>query len=215
MSHSGPVPAFTSVSAFSFNSTFVSCHALTPPRDVNTRVTAGKRRSAARMEVEAGIDEQTKTSAQTQPATNNGSNGMPEQVWPPPEMTEEWAEAVERLVRAVPNSSRTAADAALDEADGDEPAALRLLMDENWSDVRRQRELAVEKARASGDVNRVSAVKEAELRRRATGSAQDFFKSYVETEGTYIDAGYVDEDADVFGKMKDGFKNLFGGGKKE
>lgn len=214
MSHSGPVAAFTSVSALSFNSTFVPCHAVTPSRGVKTRVTAGKRHLAARMEVEAGIDEQTQTSVQTQQSPDNGLNGVSEQVWPPSEMTEEWAEAIERLVRAVPNSSRSAADAALDEADGDEPGALRLLMDENWSDIRRQRELVVEKARASGDVNRVSAVKEAELRRRATGSAQDFFKSYVETEGTYVDAGYVDEDADVFGKMKDGFKNLFGGGKK-
>lgn len=130
-------------------------------------------------------------------------------------MTEEWAAAIERLVKAVPEASVTAADTALDEADGDEAAALRLLMDRNWSDVRRQREQAVMNARANGDVNRVSAVKEAELRRRATGSAADFFKGYVEVEGQYVDSGYVDEDADAYGKMIKGFKNLFGGNKKD
>lgn len=130
-------------------------------------------------------------------------------------MTEEWAAAIERLVKAVPEATVQSADAALDEADGDEGDALRLLMDQNWSDVRRQREQAVMNARANGDVNRVSAVKEAELRRRATGSARDFFKGYVETEGRYVDAGYVDEDADAYGKMVKGFKNLFGGNKNK
>ena len=64
-------------------------------------------------------------------------------------------------------------------------------------------------ARASGDVGSVSAVKEAELRRKATGSAQDFFKSYVEIEGSYVDAGYVDEDSDAIGKLMKGIKKLF------
>ena len=129
--------------------------------------------------------------------------------WPPAEMTEEWAEVIERLVRAVPTASRPATDAALDEADGDEAGALRLLMDQNWSNVRAQREVAVAAARASGDVGRVSGVKEAELLRKATGSAQDFVKSYVEIEGSYVDAGYFDEDSDAIGKLMKGIKKLF------
>lgn len=131
--------------------------------------------------------------------------------WPPPEMTSEWAEAVERLANAASLKSPQPADLALQEADGDEKEALRLLMDRNWTDIRRQREDAVARARAAGDVNRVSALKEAEMRRRATGSARDFFKGYVENEGTYVDSGYVDDSADAMGKLKSKFKKWFGG----
>ena len=52
-------------------------------------------------------------------------------------------------------------------------------------------------------------MKEAELRRKATGSAQDFFQSYVDIEGSYVDAGYVDEDSDAIGKLMKGIKKLF------
>lgn len=134
--------------------------------------------------------------------------------WPPPEMTEEWAEAVTRLVNSLPTATLQTADAALKESDGDEMTALRLLMDESWSDIRRKREMAVQRARENGDVNRISAVKEAEIRRKATGSARDFFKGYIEVEGAHVDSGYIDDNADVMGKMVGAFKNLFGG-KKE
>lgn len=136
-------------------------------------------------------------------------------VWPPPEMTEDWAEAVTRLVASVPTATLQTADTALEESDGDEMVALRLLMDESWSDIRRKREMAVQRARENGDVNRISAVKEAEIRRKATGSARDFFKGYVEVEGAYVDSGYIDDSADTMGKMVDAFKSLFSGKKKE
>lgn len=132
------------------------------------------------------------------------------QEWPPAEMTSEWAEAIERLVNAVPSATRSSADIALDEADGDEALALQKLTDSNWSDIRRVREAAVQAARERGDSKRVSALKEGELRRRATGSARDFFKGYVEIEGKYVDEGYVDQDADAFGKMIGAVRNLFG-----
>lgn len=131
--------------------------------------------------------------------------------WPPPEMTDEWADAVQRLANAASLKSPQPADIALQEADGDEREALRLLMDQNWSDTRRKREEAVARARAAGDVNRVSAMKEAEMRRIATGSARDFFKGYVENEGTYVDDGYVDDGADAMGKLASKFKKWFGG----
>lgn len=131
--------------------------------------------------------------------------------FPPPEMTEEWAEAVQRLTSSISTCTLSAADAALDAAGGDEDLALRYLTEENKSEVQLQRELVVEKAREAGDVNRVSAIKEAELRRRATGSARDFFKGFVEIEGRYVDQGYVDESADVMGKLKEKLGSWFGG----
>lgn len=143
--------------------------------------------------------------------SDGGEGTREDAVWPPPEMTGEWAEAVERLSNAASLKSPQAADAALQEADGDEKEALRLLMDQNWSDIRRQREEAVARARAAGDLNRVSALKEAELRRKATGSARDFFKGYVENEGRYVDNGYVDDSADAMGKIVGTFKKWFGG----
>lgn len=134
--------------------------------------------------------------------------------WPPSEMTEEWAAAIDRLVTAVSTASRLEADEALDKADGDEVEALRLLTDDSWTPIRAEREAAVAAARAAGDVGRVSALKEAELRRKATGSARDFFKGYIEIEGQYVDSGYVDESADTMGKIADTFKAWFGKGKQ-
>eukprot|EP00177_Eucheuma_denticulatum_P006737 GFKZ01012240.1.p2 GENE.GFKZ01012240.1~~GFKZ01012240.1.p2 ORF type:complete len:220 (-),score=28.30 GFKZ01012240.1:1651-2310(-) len=131
--------------------------------------------------------------------------------FPPPEMTEEWAEAVQRLTSSISSCTLSAADAALEAAEGDEDLALRYLTEENKSEVQIERERVVEKAREAGDVNRVSAIKEAELRRRATGSARDFFKGFVETEGRYVDQGYVDESADVMGKLAKKFGSWFGG----
>lgn len=125
-------------------------------------------------------------------------------------MTEEWAEAVLRLANSVKGASLESADEALDVADGDEMAALKSLMEDNRSEIQKKRERVVETARAAGDVNRVSAIKEAELRRTATGSARDFFKGFVEVEGQYVDAGYVDESADAMGQLMGKFKGLFG-----
>lgn len=155
-------------------------------------------------------------SAKMQTSANDGNeivnpNLAENFAWPPPEMTSEWADAVQRLANAASLRSPQPADIALQEADGDEREALRLLMDRNWSDTRRKREEAVARARAAGDVNRVSAMKEAELRRKATGSARDFFKGYVENEGTYVDEGYVDDGADAMGKLASKFKKWFGG----
>lgn len=133
-----------------------------------------------------------------------------ETAWPPADMTDEWAEAVVRLCNSVNGASLQSADAALGEADGDEMLALQYLTQDNASDIQKQRERAVEKARAAGDVNRVSALKEAELRRAATGSARDFFKGFVEVEGQYVDAGYVDENADAMGNFVKSVKDLFG-----
>lgn len=126
-------------------------------------------------------------------------------------MTDEWAEAVVRLAGSFKQHiSLESADSALEDADGDEMLALEMLMNDNRSEIQMQRERAVERARANGDLGRVSAVKEAQLRRKATGSARDFFKGYVELEGSYIDAGYVDESADAMGKVVDTFKGWFG-----
>lgn len=133
--------------------------------------------------------------------TAAGTDEIPEGI------TGEWLEAVKRLRSSVGGSTWMTADAALSKADGDEVDALRILTFETKTDAQLKREAIVEEARAAG-YNRVSALKEAELRRTATGSAQDFFKSYVEVQGQHVDVGYVDEGADFMGKIK----NFFGGG---
>jgi hypothetical protein len=124
-------------------------------------------------------------------------------------MTEEWYLAARRLQGAVRGSTFAAADVALDAADGDEMAALGLLTDAGSSDIKRQREVAAMNA----GPGRVSALKEAELRRVATGSARDFFKGNVEVAGDCVEVGIIDEDADVMGKLSGAFSKLFG--KKE
>ncbi len=91
-------------------------------------------------------------------------------------------------------------------------SALRVLTLATKTPIQEQRERAVEAARASGK-KRVSAIKEAEMRRSATGSARDFFKGYVDVEGSYVDQGYVDEDADAMGKFRRALQKFFSGGK--
>lgn len=122
----------------------------------------------------------------------------------------EWAEAVQRLAGAVPNCTLSEADEVLDAAEGDEMLALKWLTETNKTELQKQREKVVEEARRKGDVNRVSAMKEAEMRRRATGSASEFFKGYVEVEGRHVDQGYVDEDADAMGKVMKTVGKWFG-----
>lgn len=95
-------------------------------------------------------------------------------VWPPAGMTEEWAAAVVRLQKSVRGETLSSADGALAAADGDEVEALMILTDESNSSIRRQREMAVQKERESGNDKRVSALKEAQLRRIATGSYRIF-----------------------------------------
>lgn len=128
----------------------------------------------------------------------------------PEGITGEWLEAVKRLRSSVGGSTWMGADAALSQADGDELEALKILTMESKSDFQLKREAIVEKARAAG-YNRVSAIKEAELRRIATGSAQNFFKSYVDVKGEHVDNGYVDDSADFMGKVK----NFFAGNSKK
>lgn len=134
------------------------------------------------------------------------SSGAPEGV------TAEWAAAVDRLRGSVQGATWADGDQALSEAEGDEVDALRVLTLMMKSPIQERRERAVEAARAAGQ-NRVSAIKEAEMRRAATGSARDFFKSFVEVEGQYVDQGYVDEDADAMGKVGKWFGKTFGGRK--
>jgi hypothetical protein len=120
-------------------------------------------------------------------------------------MTAEWFAAAVRLQGAVRGATFDAADAALDAADGDEMAALGMLTAAGSSEIKAQRESAAERA----GPRRVSALKEAELRRVATGSARDFFKGNVEVAGDCVEVGMVDEEADFMGKVSRAFGNLF------
>lgn len=130
----------------------------------------------------------------------------------PAGVSPEWAAAVDRLRGSVQGATWADGDEALQEADGDEVAALRVLTLMMKTPLQERREKAVEAARAAGK-NRVSAIKEAEMRRTATGSARDFFKGFVEVEGQYVDQGYVDQDADAMGKVGRWFGKTFGGRK--
>ncbi|KAI0566854.1 hypothetical protein FGB62_5g037 [Gracilaria domingensis] len=135
-------------------------------------------------------------------------------VWPPPGMTEEWAEAVQRLSKSIRGATLDDADAALQEADGDEDLALRYLTQSSMSEIKKKRERAVEEARLRGDGKRVDALREAQLRRKATGSAREFFKGFVDVEGSYVDSGYVDESSDAMGQLTNALKGFFGRGRK-
>jgi hypothetical protein len=130
----------------------------------------------------------------------------------PPGMNEEWYLALRRLQAAAPGATFGEADSALARADGDELDALGLLTVAASSELQRERERAVEAARAAGDSGRVSALKEAELRRLATGSARDYFKGYVDVAGAHVDSGYVDESADFIGRAGRKLRKWFGGG---
>lgn len=154
----------------------------------------------------------TPSSATVPASAKPESKGSPALV-KPEGMNFPWFEALQRLSRAS-GAALPACDAALTTADGDELSALRTLarpsLTPTPSAIQIQREEAVARARAAGDTGRVSAVKEAELRRIATGSARDYFKSFVDVNGDCVEDGMVDESADVMGKVAQKFKGLFG-----
>lgn len=129
----------------------------------------------------------------------------------PAGMNEEWYLALRRLQAATPGATFGDADGALGRADGDEFEALGLLTVAARGGLQQAREAAVEAARAGGDEKRVSALKEAELRRRATGSAKDYFKGFVEVAGEHVDSGYEDPDADFMGNAGKKLRQWFGG----
>lgn len=119
----------------------------------------------------------------------------------PPGMNPEWYAACMRLLSAVKGSTFEEADSALEEADGDELEGLGLLTAAANSPLMQKRTAA---ANAAG-ANRVSAIKEAELRRVATGSARNYFKGFVEVKGDCVEQGIVDEDADAMKIVKGWF----------
>eukprot|EP00168_Porphyra_purpurea_P005550 TRINITY_DN1661_c0_g1_i1.p1 TRINITY_DN1661_c0_g1~~TRINITY_DN1661_c0_g1_i1.p1 ORF type:complete len:219 (-),score=63.40 TRINITY_DN1661_c0_g1_i1:145-801(-) len=116
-----------------------------------------------------------------------------------------WTAALGRLSAATPSVPMAEVEAALEEADGIEMKALELLTAS--SERIAQREAQIVEYRASG---RISAMEEAALRRRVVGSAADFFKSYVEVKGEYVDQGYVDESSDTMGKAAKAVQQFFG-----
>lgn len=116
-----------------------------------------------------------------------------------------WTAALQRLSAATPGVPKAEVEAALEETDGLELKALELLTAASARIAEREAEIAG--FRASG---RISAMEEAALRRRVVGSAGDFFKSYVEVKGDYVDAGYVDESSDTMGKVGKAVQQFFG-----
>jgi len=116
-----------------------------------------------------------------------------------------WTAALQRLSAATPSVPMAEVEAALEEADGLEMKALELLTAASQRIA--QREAQIAEYRASG---RISAMEEAALRRRVVGSAADFFKSYVEVKGEYVDQGYVDESSDTMGKAAKAVQKFFG-----
>mmetsp|Transcript_29302 Transcript_29302/g.71356 ORF Transcript_29302/g.71356 Transcript_29302/m.71356 type:complete len:171 (+) Transcript_29302:106-618(+) len=103
-----------------------------------------------------------------------------------------------RISKALPEFTSGAIAEALLDHNMDEEAALAALTARSSAAL--SREETVEKYRQNG-VNRISAMEEAAFRRKATGSASEFFKSSVEVEGQYVENGYVDEGADAMGDL--------------
>lgn len=183
---------------------FAAATALTRPSSRPAPSLTSRRRAAPRMQAAT-----PPTPAALADASAANTSVVETPVWPPPEMSSEWAEAIQRLTKAVPESTHATADTALSGSDGDEARALQQLTLMHPSATQLMRERAADRARENGDPNRVSAIKEAEMRRRATGSARDFFKGYVEIQGKYVDSGYVDEEADIGRVLSNTFARFF------
>eukprot|EP00188_Purpureofilum_apyrenoidigerum_P002526 Plantae.Rhodophyta-Purpureofilum_apyrenoidigerum.ctg2591.p1 GENE.Plantae.Rhodophyta-Purpureofilum_apyrenoidigerum.ctg2591~~Plantae.Rhodophyta-Purpureofilum_apyrenoidigerum.ctg2591.p1 ORF type:complete len:179 (-),score=44.90 Plantae.Rhodophyta-Purpureofilum_apyrenoidigerum.ctg2591:99-635(-) len=122
-------------------------------------------------------------------------------------MTSVWDETIKSLNKAFPEYSWENVEKILYATGGDEARALERLA--SSSVMTKERQEMVNKYKG-----RVTVMEEGRMRRRATGSARDFFKAYVDVEGSYIEQGYVDKDADVMSSIRKTFGNLFGFGKK-
>mmetsp|Transcript_9999 Transcript_9999/g.26663 ORF Transcript_9999/g.26663 Transcript_9999/m.26663 type:complete len:210 (+) Transcript_9999:301-930(+) len=105
-------------------------------------------------------------------------------------------EALRRISIALPEYTKEEIEATIEKnGNDDEKALLELTRNSRGAQAYEDR---IAQYRESG---RISAMQEAQLRRRVTGSARDFFKSFVDVKGEYVDAGYVDESADVMGSF--------------
>eukprot|EP00189_Rhodosorus_marinus_P010112 CAMPEP_0184739876 /NCGR_PEP_ID=MMETSP0315-20130426/2798_1 /TAXON_ID=101924 /ORGANISM="Rhodosorus marinus, Strain UTEX LB 2760" /LENGTH=187 /DNA_ID=CAMNT_0027209073 /DNA_START=101 /DNA_END=664 /DNA_ORIENTATION=+ len=122
--------------------------------------------------------------------------------------TSVWDETVSSLQNAFPEYSEEEVDTVLMACGGEEAMALEKLASMSQINRLRGEELKAFEGR-------VSLLEEGKLRREATGSAKDFFKSHVDVEGSYVDQGYVDEQADTMGSIKKAFGGMFGFGKSD
>uniref|UniRef100_A0A7S2ZQD1 CUE domain-containing protein n=2 Tax=Rhodosorus marinus TaxID=101924 RepID=A0A7S2ZQD1_9RHOD len=122
--------------------------------------------------------------------------------------TSVWEETVTSLQNAFPEYSEEEVDTVLMACGGEETLALEKLASMSQMNRLRGEELKAYEGR-------VSLLEEGRLRREATGSAKDFFKSHVEVEGSYVDQGYVDDQADTMGSIKKAFGGIFGFGKSD
>ncbi|KAJ8901978.1 hypothetical protein NDN08_004179 [Rhodosorus marinus] len=122
--------------------------------------------------------------------------------------TSVWDETVSSLQNAFPEYSEEDVDTVLMACGGEEAMALEKLASMSQINKLRGEELKAFEGR-------VSLLEEGRLRRDATGSAKDFFKSHVDVEGSYVDQGYVDDQADTMGSIKKVFGGMFGFGKSD
>eukprot|EP00186_Timspurckia_oligopyrenoides_P003740 CAMPEP_0182441358 /NCGR_PEP_ID=MMETSP1172-20130603/284_1 /TAXON_ID=708627 /ORGANISM="Timspurckia oligopyrenoides, Strain CCMP3278" /LENGTH=227 /DNA_ID=CAMNT_0024635565 /DNA_START=72 /DNA_END=755 /DNA_ORIENTATION=+ len=121
-------------------------------------------------------------------------------------------EAIWRIKSALPEYTEKQIKDCLDQYKGDDEKALDELI-RTSTQLSEAQEKRIEEYRKKG---RISASQEAQLRRRVIGSAKDFFKSYIEVKGEYVDQGYVDEKSDVMGGIMSKVSGFFGlGGNKE
>mmetsp|Transcript_6650 Transcript_6650/g.14207 ORF Transcript_6650/g.14207 Transcript_6650/m.14207 type:complete len:213 (+) Transcript_6650:121-759(+) len=114
-------------------------------------------------------------------------------------------EAVRRISIALPEYTEEEIKAEIARrSNNDELALLELTKNSAGA---KENEERIARFRENG---RISAMQEAELRRRVTGSARDFFKTQIEVKGEYVDAGYVDDSADAMGSFMTKVGGWFG-----